>query len=413
MKKNYWKIAAMALTVSLSVVSCSDDDDQIVPNPEPNTDETVTELTGELTDNKTLESGKSYQLNGGFHVKAGATLTIQPGVNIVAVDDDIVDYILIEQGAKIDAQGTASNPIIMTSERKEPGAWGGLHICGKASINVEGGTAKSEIGDATYGGSDDADNSGVLKYIRLEYTGYAFDEEHEANGVTFYGVGNGTKIDHLQAYMGSDDGFEWFGGTVNVSHLVATNCSDDSFDWTQGWRGKGQFMVAYQAPESDLGYDCDCLMECDNLDKNFAASPVSSPILANLTLVGNNSSANTRGIRLRAGTQAKIYNALVSGKTNTLTVETEETEKALLDGTSVLNNIWLATDFKSKEGIFTADMFAAAEGNQQKASYTLDANVYGVEEGGTDMTAIDAFFAKADYKGAISKDNDWMAGWTK
>lgn len=409
MKKNYWKFAALALTASLSMVSCSDDD----PEPNPTPDPVEAELTGELTEDKTLETGNTYKLSGGFHVKAGATLTIQPGVNIVAVDDDTVDYILIEQGAKIDAQGTSSNPIVMTSERKEYGAWGGLHICGNASINVEGGTAKSEIGDATYGGSDDADNSGTLKYIRLEYTGYAFDEEHEANGVTFYGVGNGTTVDHLQAYKGSDDGFEWFGGTVNVSYMVATSCSDDSFDWTQGWRGKGQFMVAYQAPESELGYDCDCLMECDNLDKNFVATPVSSPILANLTLVGNNSSANKRGIRLRAGTQAQLYNALVSGKANTLTVETAETENALLDGSSILNNIWLATNFNSKEGIYTADLFAAATGNQVNASYTLEDNVYGTQAGGTDMTAVDAFFAKADYKGAISKDNDWMAGWTK
>ena len=104
----------------------------------------------------------------------------------------------------------------MTSEKKEAGAWGGLHICGKAPINVEGGKGTSEIGDAPYGGDDAADNSGVLKYIRLEYTGYAFSEESESNGVSFYGVGNGTTVEHLQAYKGSDDGFEWFGGTVNV-----------------------------------------------------------------------------------------------------------------------------------------------------------------------------------------------------
>lgn len=411
MKKNYLKMAAYALLVSLSMVSCSDDDDPVV-NPEPKPEQEDLVLTGELTEDKVLEKGKSYSLSGGFHVKPGATLTIEPGVNIVAVDDDKVDYILVEQGAKINAQGTADSPIVMTSERKEAGAWGGLHLCGKAPINIEGGTAKSEIGDAIYGGQDEADNSGVLEYIRLEYTGYAFDEEHEANGVTFYGVGNGTKVDHLQAYHGSDDGFEWFGGTVNVSHMVATNCSDDSFDWTQGWRGKGQFMVAYQAEESTLGYDCDCLMECDNLDKNFAATPVSAPVLANLTLVGNNSEANKRGIRLRAGTQVKLYNVLVSGKSNGLTVETEETEKALADGKSVLENILLANDFSSKEGIYTLDMFTAA-GNQAKATFSLEDKVYGTLADGTDMTTVDSFFAQANYKGAISKDNDWMAGWTK
>lgn len=108
--------------------------------------------------------------------ETGATLTIPEGVTIVAeADDDKVDYILIQQGAKIVAEGTAENPIVMTATKKEAGAWGGIHICGKAHSNVEGGTGKSEIGDATYGGNDDADNSGVLKYLRIEYSGYAFD----------------------------------------------------------------------------------------------------------------------------------------------------------------------------------------------------------------------------------------------
>ncbi|HBG53269.1 MAG TPA: hypothetical protein DDW70_03525, partial [Rikenellaceae bacterium] len=168
-------------------------------------------------------------------VKPGVTFTIEPGVIIVAKDDDVVDYILVEQGGKIDARGTAANPVVMTSERKEAGAWGGVHICGLAPINVTGTTSKSEIGDALYGGSNVADNSGTLSYIRVEYTGYAFSEEKEANGFTFYGVGNGTVVDHLQSYKGSDDGFEWFGGTVNVKYLVATDNGDDSFDWTEGW----------------------------------------------------------------------------------------------------------------------------------------------------------------------------------
>ena len=102
-----------------------------------------------------------------------------------------MDYILVKQGAKINAIGTADNPIVMTAELEEAGAWGGIHICGRAHTNAEGGVGSSEIGNATYGGTDDSDNSGTLRYIRLEYTGYAFDEEHEANGISFYGVGNG------------------------------------------------------------------------------------------------------------------------------------------------------------------------------------------------------------------------------
>lgn len=305
----------------------------------------VETLTGTLTTNKTLEANKVYALSGDYIVKTGATLTIQEGVKIVAMtDDESVDYILVQQGAKIEAVGTKENPIIMTSDKKESGAWGGLHICGKAHTNAEGGTGKSEIGDAAYGGSADNDNSGTLKYIRLENTGYALDSEHEANGISFYGVGNGTTVEYVQAYNGSDDGFEFFGGSVDVKHMVVTNCSDDSYDWTEGWNGRGQFLVAYQEAEETLGFDCDCLMECDNNGKNFAAAPVACPTLANLTLIGNG--GEKQGVRLRAGTQVKMYNALITGKGKCLTTETTETEKALVDGTSVLNYVTLATDIE-------------------------------------------------------------------
>lgn len=302
-------------------------------------------LKGELTANKTLLKDKVYALSGEYIVKTGATLTIQEGVKIVAkTDDESVDYILVQQGAKIEAVGTKENPIIMTSDKKESGAWGGLHICGKAHTNAENGEGTSEIGNAAYGGSADNDNSGTLKYIRLENTGYALDSEHEANGISFYGVGNGTTVEYVQAYNGSDDGFEFFGGSVDVKHMVVTNCSDDSFDWTEGWNGRGQFLVAYQEAKETLGFDCDCLMECDNNGKNFAATPVACPTLANLTLIGNG--GEKKGVRLRAGTQVKMYNALITGKGKCLTTETTETEKALVDGTSVLNYVTLATDIE-------------------------------------------------------------------
>ena len=302
-------------------------------------------LKGELTANKTLLKDKVYALSGEYIVKTGATLTIQEGVKIVAkTDDESVDYILVQQGAKIEAVGTKENPIIMTSDKKESGAWGGLHICGKAHTNAENGEGTSEIGNAAYGGSADNDNSGTLKYIRLENTGYALDSEHEANGISFYGVGNGTTVEYVQAYNGSDDGFEFFGGSVDVKHMVVTNCSDDSFDWTEGWNGRGQFLVAYQEAKETLGFDCDCLMECDNNGKNFAATPVACPTLANLTLIGNG--GEKQGVRLRAGTQVKMYNALITGKGKCLTTETTETEKALVDGTSVLNYVTLAPDIE-------------------------------------------------------------------
>lgn len=406
MKKN-WKFATMALIagVSLFATSCSSDEDP-VNNPGDGGEDTYV-LDSDITENVTLETGKTYTLNGGVHVKSGATLTIEPGVTIVAQHDETVDYILIEQGAKIDAQGTAAQPIVMTSEKKEAGAWGGLHICGYAHTN--NGSGKSEIGNAPYGGNNDADNSGTLKYIRLEYTGYAFDEEHEANGVSFYGVGNGTTVEHLQAYQGSDDGFEFFGGSVNVKYMVVTSCSDDSFDWTEGWNGKAQFLVAYQEGESSLGYACDCLMECDNNGTNNAATPVAHPTIANATLIGNGGDA--QGVRLRAGTQVELYNTIITGKGKPLTVETNETENALKDGTSKLEYVAISGELSSKQGIYTNADFAQATGNLTKQEFSWTGKYVGTLDGGKDLSA-DSFFTKTDYKGAVKSGDDWTSGWT-
>ena len=406
MKKN-WKFATMALIagVSLFETSCSSDEDPI-NNPGDGGEDTYV-IDSDITENVTLETGKTYTLNGGVHVKSGATLTIQPGVTIVAQHDETVDYILIEQGAKIDAQGTAAQPIVMTSEKKEAGAWGGLHICGYAHTN--NGSGKSEIGNAPYGGNNDADNSGTLKYIRLEYTGYAFDEEHEANGVSFYGVGNGTTVEHLQAYQGSDDGFEFFGGSVNVKYMVVTSCSDDSFDWTEGWNGKAQFLVAYQEGESSLGYACDCLMECDNNGTNNAATPVAHPTIANATLIGNGGDA--QGVRLRAGTQVELYNTIITGKGKPLTVETNETENALKDGTSKLEYVAISGELSSKQGIYTNADFAQATGNLTNQEFSWTGKYVGTLDGGKDLSA-DSFFTKTDYKGAVKSGDDWTSGWT-
>ena len=345
MKSVSWKFLTMSMVASMmAFAACSDDD-------EPDL---------------SLEAGQTYTLNGGVHVKSGATLTIPAGTKIVAQYDDVVDYLLIEQGAKINANGSAENPIVMTCDREEPGAWGGLHICGYAHTNASGGVGSSEIGAASYGGDNDADNSGTLRYIRLEYTGYAFDEEHEANGVSFYGVGNGTTVEYLQAYKGSDDGFEFFGGSVNVKHMVDNNGTD------------------------------------------FAAEPIAHPVLANVTLIGNG--GEKQGVRLRAGTQVELYNALISGKALPLTVETAETENALLEDTSKLQFVAISGELDSKEGIYVNDNFATGEGNLTNQEFSFDDLYIGTVEGGTEVS--DAFFDAAPYKGAVSADNNWTAGWT-
>lgn len=358
------KLFSMALLAGMTLfAACSNDE---TSNNGDNGIADGTTLSGTITEDVTLKSGNTYKLSGAYTVEEGATLNIEPGVKLIAVYDDNVDYILIKQGAKINAKGTADAPIIMTSEKKEAGAWGGIHICGRAHTNAEGGKGSSEIGGAEYGGNDDKDNSGTLQYVRLEYTGYAFDEEHEANGISFYGVGSGTTVDHCVAYKGSDDGFEFFGGSVNVSNMVVISCSDDSFDWTEGWNGTGTDLVAYQEAESTLGYDCDCLIEADNNENNYQATPIAHPTLKNLILVGNGGSK--QGVRLRRGTQVTMDNAQICGKGKALTVESTETETALTDGTSSITNTTISNDVDSEKGIYTNDVFAAGTGNKVDAN---------------------------------------------
>lgn len=369
MKSLNSKLCFMALAAGMFFfAACSSDNDNHEEENNGNIIENGATLKGTITSDVTLKAGNSYKLSGEYIVENGAALNIEPGVTITAVGgDDVVDYILIKLGGKINASGTAERPIVMTSTDTKEGAWGGIHICGKARINVSGGTGKSEIGDAVYGGTDDADNSGILRYIRVEYSGYAFNPEKEANGITFYGVGNGTTVEYCEAYKGSDDGFEFFGGSVNVSNMVAVNCSDDSFDWTEGWRGTATNLVAYQEDKSTLGYDCDCLIEADNNENGFGLTPISHPILKNLILAGNNSATNGRGIRLRRGTQVEISNAKVCGKKNAVTLESEETENALLAGTSKLSGMTVDTALKSEKGIYTNDLFTGA-GNKVDAN---------------------------------------------
>ena len=415
MKSKLTKIGLYFLMAFASIsftTSCSDDNDSTAePTPEE------LELKGVLTTERTLLAGRSYTLVGGYQVKEGGNLIIEEGVTITATRtiEGQPDYIIVEQGGKINAKGTKDKPIVMTSVKTTPGSWGGLHICGKAPINLTAKTGKSEIGDAPFGGTEPADNSGSLKYVRLEYTGFAFTETKESNGLTLYGVGSGTQIEYIQTYKGADDGFEWFGGTVNAKYLVSTASEDDSFDWTDGWIGKGQFWVAIQdqtAPGSDGTANGDCLIEADNREDNFGNTPTSSPTLSNLTLIGNNdTNKQTRGIRLRAGTHVKLYNALVVGKPKSLTTATAETEASFLAGTSLVQYLYADKAFTYENGGALA--LDTKTGNGINKTITFTNSYVGTVDGGIDLSTTDSFFVKATYRGAVQASNDWTAGWTR
>ena len=376
--------ALMAATMVAGLSSCNNNGKDPVPDPDDYT------LGGRLTEDLTLKQGETYMLESSLQVVAPATLTIEPGVTIIADESagsDNIIYILIEQGARIMAEGTASEPIVMTSENKEPGAWGGLHICGKAHTNAEGETT-SEIGNAPYGGNEDNDDSGVLKYIRIEYSGLALDSEHEANGISLYGVGAGTQISYIYVVDGSDDGIEFFGGSADIDHCVVENCTDDSYDWTEGWDGSAEYIIAYQSVA-----ECDCLMECDNNGDNNDATPVANPTIRYATFIGNNSTENHRGLRLREGTYVNLSNALVCGKPDPITLDTPQTVASFDNGKSSISNTVIVGELLNEEGAGYDNAAFLADGNSS------------VEE----MSFTDKYVGMVGESGAVSADNDWTA----
>ncbi len=206
--------------------------------------ENTVNLSGVYTDDLTLDPDTEYIITGPVLMADGTTLTIPAGMTIKAQPVGVNAYIAIQQGAQINAAGTANSPIIMTSNAGSPssGDWGGLVICGRAPINSTANgstdTATSEVGGLSYGGDTAADNSGNLQYVRIEYAGGAIDGNAELNALSLYAVGSGTMIDYVEIYEGSDDGVEFFGGTVNVSHLAVVNAEDDSIDWTEGYTAR-------------------------------------------------------------------------------------------------------------------------------------------------------------------------------
>ncbi|NNE33575.1 MAG: multidrug transporter [Winogradskyella sp.] len=272
-------------------------------------------LSGTYTEDLTLDANTTYKVDGALIMTAGTTLTIPAGMVIEAVSSGSDVYIAISSGAQIIANGNANNPIILTSDSAAPqaGDWGGLILLGNAPINSVTGTATatSEIASLPYGGTDVSDNSGVLRYVRVQYSGGSADGQSENNGISFYGVGNGTTVEYIQVFEGKDDGVEFFGGTVNVDFVSVVNAQDDSIDWTEGYSGSITNAHVQHGAEHDKGIEADGY----NTDIGNNSNPIfwSKPIVTNLTIVGNGSGTGNEAIRLRAGTQGLFTNVLLEG----------------------------------------------------------------------------------------------------
>lgn len=298
MKTNFLKlIALVALTFT---IGCSSD--ETTGTNVPNLEGSV--LQGNITTDLNVPAG-NYNLKGVVVVKAGATLTIEAGTTFTVSTADQAagtNYLQVEQGAKLIANGTSSSPIVFTAQSQQIGAWGGIIINGKARINVAGGTEIAEAGGLIYGGNDDADNSGSLKYIRVEYAGAAITGgTAEYNAFSFFGVGSGTVLENLQAYKGADDAFEFFGGAVNATNLAAFGCEDDNIDWDRGYRGNLSNIWIIQPANGDFGF------ECSNLPVEFNSSPRANPTVTNVTITGSGNTTKA-AFNFKEGTAGNISN---------------------------------------------------------------------------------------------------------
>ncbi|WP_238806536.1 Ig-like domain repeat protein [Emticicia aquatica] len=443
----------------------------------------IVEVKGVLEGNVTWTADKIYKLVGfvrvgqedvfGTITKTG-TLTIEPGTLIIG-DRATKGTLVIQRGSKIIANGTVDKPIVMTSERnpgeKEAGDWGGLVICGKAPNNLPDDAKNRELEGgygAFHGGSDAADNSGSLKYVRVEYAGIPVNPNQEINSYTFGSVGSGTTVDYVQASYGLDDSFEWFGGTVQCKHLIAYRGLDDDFDTDNGFSGYVQYAVGIrgttQADQSGSNG-----FECDNDAAGSSNTPFTSAIFANVSIIGAKGKAETsinvqfqNGAQLRRNNKQKLYNTFITGYPNGVYIDSQRgnAKGNAENGEIALENVVLAgvdgwgtngwgQGFATNpKGFAVADAeqntaltpiligtqkpsewFVTLKGNKILANTSktgLSSTLWGAGTptftlttgtsesliGASLPASLPAFFDKTDFVGAF-KDTDWTKGWSE
>lgn len=342
--KNLKFVIAAAVAINLSLASSCRDEP--VPPPDPTTTGSDT-LSGAITADRTLRNNKTYYISGVTFVKNNATLTIEPGTIIRAIKGSKATLV-ITRGSKIIADGTATAPIVFTSNQpagaRSAGDWGGLVLCGKARVNSNvAGALNSKLlegfdaaeaaqfgGDIIGGGTEDADNSGVLRYVRIEYSGISLSSapNSELNGLSMIAVGSSTLIDYVQVSNSGDDSFEWWGGTVNAKHLVAFSSVDDDFDTDNGYSGKVQFGLGVRDPnfsDVSIANGASHAFESDNEDpiptSGVGTTPITTCTFSNITLLGPLNFTTTlpsnhkfaRAILSRRLTNMGIFNSIFSG----------------------------------------------------------------------------------------------------
>lgn len=398
-------------------------------------------LQGDITTNTTLRSIDQNLLSGFVYVTNGVTLTIQPGT-VIKGQKSSKGTLIIEPGGKIIAEGTATEPIVFTSDQpkgsRNYGDWGGIVLTGNAPVNP---TSKPQIEGGprtTYGGTVANDNSGILKYVRIEFPGFPLEPNKELNGLTMGGVGSGTTIEYVQVSYCGDDSYEWFGGNVNAKHLIAYKGWDDEFDTDYGYQGKLQFLLGVRdRDKADTSKSNG--FESDNDASGSGNGPLTNPIFSNVTLVGplygnsvgkadaeilyttGDAANGAKGgqfqcaMHIRRNSALNVYNSVFAGWPYGLFLD-----KA--NAGAVVKNVVFAGMWKeAKDDASAAYFLTAGLGNSSFASTNdviktngLYSSVDATKVTGasfTDAAISDSFFSKVTYKGAFDGTTDWTSGW--
>ena len=466
--KKLFLYAVLIAATSLSCRKIETDGTTVVNNGGGGTTEN-TILEGRISTNRTLKADYVYKLRGLVYVTNGAILTIEPGTKIVG-ETGRTGGLIITRSCKIIADGTADKPIVFTSEAATPqrGDWAGLVLLGNAPTNssfngtagvgeIEGGINNSD-GLGLYGtpatqAQNPADNSGILRYVRIEYAGYAFLPDKEINGLTFGGVGNQTIVDNVQVSYANDDSFEWFGGTVNCKHLISFRTLDDDFDTDNGFSGKIQFGISLRdSAVADISKSE--AFESDNDAAGSSLLPQTSAVFSNMTVMGPKATlANTGnslfvwGAQIRRNSSMSIFNSIIMGYPNGLYIDATKgipTDNNIPGGLFVQNTIIagctnpilysLGTNANvpitpNTTATITAWFSTAAYGNSiltnnsevglgAAFNYTnpdFNPGVGSVAATGAAFAhpKLTTGFTAVDYKGACAPGDTWWKGWTK
>jgi hypothetical protein len=405
---------------------------QAPPVNVPGIDKPVIVVSGDVDPNETWTSTNYYVLRGAVFVRSGSTLNISAGTRVIG-ESGSVGTLIVERGGRLNAIGTAAAPVVFTSDQpigqRGRGDWGGLIINGRARLNFAGGEAAGEGDTGTYGGQDDNDNSGILRYVRVEFAGIEFSPDNELNGIAFQAVGRSTQVDHVQSHLSRDDSMEWFGGTADGKYLVMSGAADDSVDWTFGWTGRLQYVAVLQR-----GDDADNTIEADNNEFQNELLPRSNPQIYNITLCGDPTgiaSEVQRGGNLRRGTAFTIRNFLMTGLRQGFTLADASTIAQVTNGPTQMgagvswNNLSnmnaTVTPFIAS-GRFPniilgqdAGLPTAACANQTNPNFQPPSVA---SLAGGQLAPIqppnDGFFEAVTFIGAVppAPAPNWMAGWT-